>query len=538
MKTVQKLSEETEKRISNALTKVAELVEAGADPNAALVKAATDAKLTAGLTRLAVRAFNTGRSLEHLRSHDTLEEKAASFRLADASEVLERMFPSNVKTAREEHYATAISKDYDMSPAGWLKRRNQSEVKPMEKAAAAKVAAYPEYPERLQRDVLSQVNDLRRNFDTAKQDAIKSAYAVVQTMDKVAEYFRDNDAIDFVTAAYNARCVLGRRVDTLMQKVATDKTVAHRYRADLKYLGHNWELDQLKMASRPVNWAEEPYSLIKDALDAVDRFDAARLNLNDAEVANSEKRAELLRPFTGERKSPVILGSVWREKKAAPETAAHAGPSFWTYTGATALGNIASDTTKNFAPKSREDLVNQSLDKLSDPAHEDKLRAIRVQAMIHELMAGDPIISGYGYNDVINAYNHLSEVAPKAMQQRVMAQAMLRKYLEQAGSMDIFDTGQMMNVNEQLDKRDLPENLAKGGYKPGIMRSLGDAVPQQNMAVKEPSSPAKLDEMMLGSRSDRGKTPSDLGKQLADIQTQLKTLQRPPRPPRQPGAPA
>lgn len=509
MKSLPKLSEASEQRISNALSKVAELIETGSEPNDAIVKIASQEKLPAGQVRLMVRAFNTGRSLEHLRSHDTLEEKAASFKLADATEVLERMFPSKVKTAAEIHNDTVISADYGLSP-NWLKRR-APEAASMTKAASAPAPAYDEYPERLQRQTLSQMHDMRRTHDTARLGAIKASYAVVETMDKVAAYFRGNTAMSFAEATHNASCVLGKRVEKLMQKVATDKTVARRYRND--------SFDSRKLAA--VNWQAEPYNLIKAALAAVDAFAAAQTTLKETEAANTEKRAELMRPFAGDRVAP-IYGSVWKE-----HTKQASGPGMLTYTGATALGNATSDLAKNFAPKSKEELVQESIDKLSDPSHEDKLRAIRTQAMIHELMAGDPILSGYDYNDIIQAYNHLAEVAPKAMQQRVMAQSMLRKYLEQASNLDPFDTNLMLNVDEQIGKRDMPASLE--GYRTGPARGLGKPFPQTNMSVDAAKSP-KLDEMLFGSRSERGKAPPDMSKQLAAIQSQLKSLRRPQPP--------
>jgi hypothetical protein len=487
MKALPKLSEASEQKISSALSKVAALLEDGIEPNDAIVKIASQEKLLAGQVRLMCRAFNTGRSLEHLRTHDTLEEKAASFKLADASEVLERMFPSKVKTASEVYTETAVSTDYSGAPS-WLKRRTQSEVKPMEKAASAKAAAYPTYPEREQRQTLSQLNTLRRSNEAAKLDAINSAYAVVSTMDKVAEYFRDPTALPFTVAQHNASLVLGERAKKLMQKVATDKTVLRRFRTEVRE-------KNASLLSKPADWNSAPYTLIKAALDAVDVYTAAAANLNDAEVANGEKRAELLRPFVGSLPARAYTGSVVKEAGIGHDAASMM------------LANAVADfASKRMEVKpDKEQMVQESLNELGDPAHEDKLRAIRTQAMIHELMAGDPVISGYGYNDVINAHNHLSEVAPKAMQQRVMAQAMLRKYLEQSSSLDPFDTAWMLDVNKSLDERDMPE--AMRGYRTGAQRGMGNPIPVQGQSVA-PASPEKAPwDSMFGTPSDKKPAP-------------------------------
>jgi len=490
MKQLSKLSEASERRISGALLKVAGLVEDGLHPTAAITKIATAEKLPAGLVRLAVRAYNTGASLSHIRDNNTLEDKAASFELADATEVLERMWPSKIKTASQLHHDTAISDDYSKSPDVWLTVRKQSA--PMVKAAAASTPSpYPVYPHRESKRITTELETLRRASADADMRATKAAYAVVSTIDKVAAYFRDPYSVPFTVVQHNASIALGPRVKKLMQKVATDKTVLNRFRNEIRE-------NNAKLLLHPVDWKSEPYTLIKDALNAVDEFAASQTNLTAVKTATEKGRGNLLRPFVVERKSDTILGSAWRdtEKQAAlMDVNVHNGggesnaPGAWAGLGFGAgnkLTQLAADTVKHFAPKSKNQLLDESLEDLSEPKHEDKLRAIRAQGMAHELMAGDPIIRGYPYRDTIAAYNHLAEIAPRAMQTRVMAQAMLRRYLEQSGSIDPFDAGALTDFNSKLTANDMPEALAKGGYRIGAMRSLGNPEPQRSMAVKEP----------------------------------------------------
>jgi hypothetical protein len=339
----------------------------------------------------------------------------------------------------------------------------------MTKAAAEKF----EYPKRERPQLTNELNNLRRQNDRARHAAIKAAYAVVETMDKCAEYFRDPTSVPFTVAQKNAAAVLGSRVEKLMQKVATDKTVAYRQRKE----------KTPQLLTEPIDWTQAPYSLIKSALDAVDAFAATQESLKQTEVATAEKRAELLRPFCEGLSSPVILGSVWSEKTAISR-------EFAALTAANALGDITSHYAQRIQPKDKEELVQDSMNALSDPAHEDKLRAIKSQAMLHELIAGDPVISGYGYNDTIDAYNHLAEIAPKAMQQRVTAQAMLRKYLEQSSSMDPFDTKMLMDTEDSTGKRDMPS--AMQGYLTGSQRELGAPMPSKTMQVEAPKKPASI----------------------------------------------
>jgi hypothetical protein len=489
MKTLPKLSEASEQRISSALSKVAELIEDGETPTDAITKIASQEQLPAGQVRLMVRAFNTGRSLEHLRAHDTLEEKAASFELADASEILEQLYPSKIKTAAEIHRETVVSDDYSKSSDGWLTRYNKSnKAVSMTKAAAAKVTPYPTLPSKRP---FSEINELRKQAEAVRLDANRCAYAVVQTMDKVAEYFRNTTAEPLPIVTENAAAVYGRRVHRLMEKVSTDKTVSKMWKHQ----------DRYKNAIGPVDWTREPYNLVKAALDAVDQFAAAQENLNDAEVVHSEKRAEVLRPFRGDLPIKPIYGSAWTlgsEKQALG--------GFARDVGAMSLANaVAEFATKRMGTESdKNEMMQDSMNELADPAHEDKLRAIRQQALVHELMAGDPVISGYNYNDVIQAHNHLSEVAPKAMQNRVMAQTMLRKYLEQGQNMDMFDSTQLLEANNKLNDRDMPETMK--GYMTGSMRSMGDPMPSRNQAVAPDDAAKTLGQTVFGRNPIPGKS--------------------------------
>ena len=83
---------------------------------------------------------------------------------------------------------------------------------------------------------------------------------------------------------------------------------------------------------------------------------------------------------------------------------------------------------------------------LGSPEHEQELQGIRNQTMLHDMIANDPVISGYDPEEVMEAYTRISEVAPRASQHRLVAQALLRKYLEQDATIDQFDNDQLLDV--------------------------------------------------------------------------------------------
>lgn len=469
MTKIPRLTKKSEERISASLSKVAALTNAGESPNDAIVKVASDQRISAGHVRLMVRAFNNGCSLGHIRNHENLTEKAASFPLADAGEILERMFPSEVKTPAEQKAASIIGDDYSMSPVGWLQRRARATRRTaLTKAAAdcgseeSKAPPYPEDPRRMGKKALSQLHDLRREHERAKDAAIGACYKVAAAVNDVGEYFRRPDALDITEVRVNTQAVLGDPGGRLVAHAAAFTKKA-TVRSD-HWLFNEHRADRF---THPVDWEAEPYLLIKTALDAMGDFTEKRKTLDKFEEELVEKRAEILSPFGLSPETDVIVGSVWDNQSQTKQAAGLLGLGLAGFMGGSARGLAA-----KLSPASHEDLVQEKLQELASPEHEDKLRAIRTQTMIHEMMTGDPVISGYDPEEVMEAYNHLAEVAPRAMQQRVMAQGLIRRYLEQASAIDPFDVGQMLDVEKSLIDRDMPQQLM-ANQSPGVSRELG-----------------------------------------------------------------
>ncbi len=480
MTKIPRLTKESEERISSALTKVAALTNAGESPNDAIVKVATERKIPVGHVRLMVRAFNNGRSLGHIRNHEKLTEKAASFTLADASEVLERMFPSQIKTPAEKAAAVAVASDYNLSPEGWLRRRARAAQRAaLTKAAAdrgseeSRASPYPVLPERMGKKAVSRLADLRREHQMVKDAAIAACYGVADTVNAVGEYFRRPGCYDANEVWLNVKTLLGKRAGKLVKHAAD--------------FSKTREITPIRM-THVVDWEAEPYSLIKAALDAMTEFNTKRSALDTLEAELPEKRAETLRPFGLSPEMDVIVGSVWDNQSQTKEAAGLLGLSLAGFMGGSARG-----MAEKIAPKSQEDLVQDKLQELGSPEHEDKLRSIRMQTMIHEMMVGDPVISGYDSEAVMEAYNHLSEVAPRAMQQRVMAQALIRKYLEQASAIDPFDVDQLLDVEGKIIDRDMPQQLM-ANQAPGPFRELGPPMSKpQGVTEMKPESKNIID---------------------------------------------
>jgi len=433
-KQIPKLTDTSEQLIGDALVKVADLVNDGMHPDDAIVKIASAERIPAGHVRLMVRAYNNGRSVGHFKNAGDLEEKAAAFDIADGSIILERMFPSEFKSASVHHEETAVSGDYSMSPAGWRGRREKAaaaKVEPVDLQKAWGLEKAAEYPRQLKdRRALSHVGDMRRHAETHRHQAIKLAYDVANSVDAVTDYFRMADSLPFQQVRENVTLVLGTPGTKLMDKLANEHP------------------QFTKRAGRPhnVNWELPPYSLIKQALERVSEFNTSREAMDGAEKFASEQSQEALRPFVQRPEHSVITGSVWEDPSQTEKQAV--GPIGLGLGGAIAGG--VGGFAQKFAPKSKDELIDDRMDDLAGTEHEQSLRGIQSKTMLHDLMMNDPVISGYDPDQVVDAYNQISQMAPRATHRRLMAQTLLRKYLEQGQTLDPFDIDQMMDVERKI----------------------------------------------------------------------------------------
>lgn len=118
------------------------------------------------------------------------------------------------------------------------------------------------------------------------------------------------------------------------------------------------------------------------------------------------------------------------------------------------------ETTKAIAEqldfaKPTDSLLRKDLRKLLDVKHEQKIREIEVNAMLHDLMANDEIISSHEPSNVIRIYNELSQMAPRVSSQQMLLRSLLRKRLQYGGDqVDPFEVQQLLDIENKLRERD------------------------------------------------------------------------------------
>ena len=76
---------------------------------------------------LMVAAYNTGRTTHHRETHSSLLDKAADLPIADAPAILERLYPSKVKSAAAIERESGVHVGYSLSPSSYTRITHESE---------------------------------------------------------------------------------------------------------------------------------------------------------------------------------------------------------------------------------------------------------------------------------------------------------------------------------------------------------------------------------------------------------------------------
>lgn len=421
------LSKEAEAKLLAAIEKAAALVNAGAEPDAAIVKVAAAENMPAGHINLMVHAYNTGRTTKQREQGDSTVEKAADFKLANADNIIAALYPANAKTAAVIHNDTVVSTEYAVSPAGFLARRQAV----MQKAAAA-LTALPEKlwtPEPRDEHAAAMrahskkaaekraVEELRRRATVAYSKAANA-------MDELTTYFRSPTNMSFADAVTETALRLGDEGVSVLKKLAAV---------------YPW-LEKQAASGKAQFGNAGPYGLIETVIDSLAEYKDYQAQFNAAQPV-AKKAGAPVEPLTGSiLQQPVE--APFELKKADASSNLPTGP----ISATRMLGQNMFEGVGSYV-KSPKELQTDAFKDITDPDHDRKLRNIRAQGVLADLVTNDPVISGHDPREVATAFNELAEIAPNFMDSSATVQALLRKRLE-AGQLADFDIKQLVELEK------------------------------------------------------------------------------------------
>lgn len=446
-----RLSKQAEQRLTEALEKVASLVSEGEHPNDAIVKIASDLGIPAGHVNLMVNAFNTGRTETQRKIGQDIFEKAAEFDLADAEDVLKRMFPQEVKTAAEIADETVIAEEYSLPPL-WhrdiTKKASLNQILPPLQTRSGKIvdniAPLPVDPSVAMKKAHCRSKDLSREIENRRGEVSNLQDGLLESITKLAEYFRQPGCEPFLSVKSNMSRLFGKKAETLFSILES----------------RNGKLSKQASSNREyfslVNFQQEPYSLVKDCVDKAEKYLEKKAAFDSFEKQSKAQMEETLLPFAQVQDPERTYGVLESVEKRSFFGEIQKGISDIPLNKAysSAENAIAGDMAK-MDIFDKEKAERKALKKLQDPSHVAKLRNMETSSMLTDLMANDEIISSYNPEEVIHHYNEISQIAPRASSQEGVIRAVLRKRLAGGQSaIDPYEVGELLDMENKIKERD------------------------------------------------------------------------------------
>ncbi len=437
-----KLTTETESRMVSAIEKICSLVSDGLSPTAAAEKIARQERYGPDMIRLVSRCFNSGVVTSQRKQGSTVLEKLASRPLVDVEAVVRSVHPAQERTKQA---SDAVS-DYYQRP---LRRPSTKPPRVKAAAAASPVSRLQQRPA----DKYETWCNLKAEVEQLRTKMSHTQMALSVCLDKLAgavdmpQNVRMHgqvhipcrggkmNADDFDWLCRNMLHI-GAGKDRPKQALlaigdAIADFVASRQPYAVKKSGDDTRLQG------PIDPDSPACQLLKQAVDLL-------WQLYEEKAAYERRRQEAetqiatIRGRPAESSRHPILGCEMPAKQAAP--IAH------TLMGVSSAKNLLEPFVK--APDTSPQ-VSESLLALAAPGHEDELRRIRAKAMLHDLLTNDEIISGYSDQDVVGAYNELSQLSPRVAEHLPLVRSILRRWLPQ-GQLDTFEGGNVLDIEKGL----------------------------------------------------------------------------------------
>lgn len=446
---MKKLDKAAEDRLLGAIEKTAALVNSGVHPNDAIAKAAQEDGIPPGHLSLMVHAYNTGRTTRQRQEGGSPLDKAAEFPLADLSVVLEQVYPSQVKTAAAIEQDAAVSLEYALPPSGMLARRRQQELlkqadsidwrrwaRGEQEVVVTTPPAYPAEPAVRMKRAYCEAERLTRDVDEARRREAAAFDKLAHAFSEITDYFRRPGATPIPVVKEQAYLLHGGKASQLIDEIV-------RVTPGLAKMSQH---KQAQVSNYLPAADGEVYGLISEFLDHVDDYRRIKHAHAELRMANQERTEALLAPFVDRPVSVLTDVGSSTEKSAAM---GGLGSMLLGATAAQTLGFGGSGDKKDSGGASAGG--GSRYNKLTDPAHEARLRNIRAQAMLQDMLANDPTISQHDPAEALQAYNDIVAMAPRSADQHMLMQPLLRKRLTQ-GSLDPFELDQLLGMEDKQRK--------------------------------------------------------------------------------------
>lgn len=405
---IEKMSKQDEKRLIQNTEDVIELVNNGLSPTEAVIKVASDANLSPTLTQRMLEAYNQSRTLYEL-SEKKGSARLESFPIANPTVVGSRLFPDSQPSKILEKTASVARGAYNKTTENYI----QKALKPqMEKQAsdcgASVVAAMAINKAKEKHSKLAHKKDTDALSNEVMAEQEKLSAMAHELGEKIGSYLLNSDD-KFHEIEISLKRKFGPGIDPII-KMAFEFSKLEKF-GHRRAQPHEIDISSYTLA----DFRSPAHGSIENVINSATSF---------------HKKAQQL------KRAKLELG---QEKQAVMDMTAGAAKGI-----ASVVGGF-----KDVNHKMEEEALNKAIGGLQDPKFRDHLNQIKVQAMLHDFMSNDDVISTYGTNEVVDLFNQLYDVAPEAASKPAVMRDLLRRGLVNGG-IEALEVGQLGSINKDL----------------------------------------------------------------------------------------
>lgn len=426
-------------QLQRAVDAVQDEMDRGTEPTQALVKVSRDMGLPREMIRLVANGHNVAQQTALHKSAESILDRLAEHPLVDGQTAIDAVYGTKQASPAEQHYNTAVSDVYRRPPAVKAASFGTGAIPALKPKATLAPMQGTATGTKL-RSALTQAKAAVLAVDAAREQTYAMRDRFLVALNKVATFFRQNPE-RFLEADYYAQDVLGDAVQPVLEYAAAKlekygpvkRASAEPYRGGLV----------------TAHAGVAPYTLLQDVIDIGQAWHTVAADRVDLQDGLRDKVATLLAPFDHYSDRSVLEDHSQPRTKSADLMQGMLGGAV-----ASQLGDGLASTRMG---KPTGDLVSDARGNFESAQHANNLRQIDAQVLLHDMLNNDETLAGYPQGDVLSAYNELSEIGPRLTTQSLTMRPLMHRMMAQGGKLDPHDVEQIIGLDSQLARRDLPK---------------------------------------------------------------------------------
>jgi hypothetical protein len=418
------------------------------DPTEAVIKAARDLSLPREMIRLTAQAHNIAQQTAQHKSAATILDRLEEHPLADGQAAIDAVYGSKQAAVREQFHATAVSDVYSRPPE---KRASAPTVLASIPALPGRELSQPVPSAGMLtgvgiRQAIKQSRALQKEAEVATEHTYAMLNGMLAAMEKLAQYFKraEDPEQAFLAADHFATRVLGEKAARVMDCVATKLSDGRR---QTKRASTTW--DGGLVEAHP---DAAPFNLIGDVIKAAEAWLESGIRRDELQDTLVDKVATLMAPYDRVlHAEPNILAN-----HDALRTKASSNMITGMLGGA-AASQLADNLAGTRVGKSVNDLTADARGDFESAGHANNLRKIDAEVLLNDMLNNDETLAAYPREEVLNAYNQISELGPRLATHSLTMRPLMHKMMSQGGRLDPHDVEQLIGLDSQLGRRDMPK---------------------------------------------------------------------------------